>query len=132
MILEKSAMMVDIDGDGIVHFTRYFMWLEEVRERLFNSMNLSLENMHSNGVTVVVASINSTFVLPLKHGDNILISACVSSIGKHSFTVDYVFNKKSGGEVVFKARAVYVFVDKENKKPVLVPAFVKFEKCKSD
>ncbi len=110
----------DTDTAGIIHFARYFCFMEEVEHEFLRSLGLSVL-MESNGQRVTWPRVRATceFLKPVKFEDVVDVHLRVERKGGKSITYDFSF-RKDGAEVA-RGQIVAVCCHIEDHKLVAIP-----------
>lgn len=111
MIYRRSLQVrfKDCDPAGIVFYPRYFEMINDTVEDFFGDvLGYPFHTMHpKTGVPTV--KIETEFLSPSRHGDDLTITLTVVKLGRTSLSYEQV--ARSGGDIRFKAHATLVHVD---------------------
>jgi YbgC/YbaW family acyl-CoA thioester hydrolase len=90
--LTHRVAFPETDLAGVVHFSNYFKWMEEVEHAFFRSVGLSVSMQH-DGMHVGWPRVKATceFTGPVRFEDLVDCRLTVTRIGKKSFTYEVVF-----------------------------------------
>ncbi|QOV89421.1 acyl-CoA thioesterase [Humisphaera borealis] len=87
----------ETDMAGIVHFSNFFRWMEEVEHAFFRSVGLSV-SMHHEGLHIgwPRVSVACDFFGPVRFEDQVELKLRVTKVGEKSFNyeVDYLLGDK--------------------------------------
>jgi YbgC/YbaW family acyl-CoA thioester hydrolase len=89
----------DTDTAGIIHFSRYFCFMEEVEHEFLRSLGLSCI-MERDGQRITWPRVNATcdFIKPVRFEDVVNVHLTVKRKGSKSLTYGFVFSH-NGNEV---------------------------------
>ena len=90
--IPRRVQFSETDMAGIVHFSNYFRWMEEVEHAFFRSVGLSVsmqhEGMHVGWPRVSVAC---DFFGPVRFEDEVELNLRVARVGEKSFSYEVDF-----------------------------------------
>ena len=83
----------DTDAAGIIHFSRYFCFMEEVEHEFLRSLGLSCM-MERDGQRVTWPRVNAScdFIRPVRFEDVVDVHLAVKRKGQKSLTFGFVFS----------------------------------------
>lgn len=95
----RQVEFCDTDMAGIVHFARFFTWMESAEHEFLRSRGLSV-SMDWNGGRVSFPRVNAScdFLKPARFEDELTISVEVGNVGRSSVT--YGFRFFNGDEAI--------------------------------
>lgn len=96
----------ELDALGHVNNTVYFRWFEDVRIRIFQNLEISMD---TNGVGPILASTTCDFGHPVTFPASLDVSGRIASIGTTSFVMEYIVHDAS--RVYAQGRGVIVMLD---------------------
>lgn len=87
----------ETDMAGVVHFSCFFKWMEEVEHAFFRSVGLSVAMRHE-GMHIGWPRVKATcdFSGPVRFEDEVDCRMTVTRIGEKSFSYDVVFSVRGG------------------------------------
>lgn len=104
----QKVLFRHCDPAQIVFFPRYFEMMNDCVEGFFaDELNAPFEDLHQNGA-VPTAQIETRFAAPSRHGDVLLLTLRIVSLGRSS--VGYVITGTCGEELRFETSATIVNV----------------------
>lgn len=115
----------DTDTAGIIHFSRYFCFMEEVEHEFLRSLGLSCM-MERDGLRITWPRVSATcdFVRPVRFEDVVDVHLKVRRKGNKSITYSFVFSHAdqavARGEVV----TACCRIDEHGLKAIQLPEFV--------
>jgi 4-hydroxybenzoyl-CoA thioesterase/acyl-CoA thioester hydrolase len=95
----RRVEWADTDTAGIIHFSRYFCFMEEVEHEFLRSVGLSCM-MEIDGVRITWPRVNAScrYIRPVRFEDVLDVQLAVQRIGQKSVTFDFAFSH-NGTEV---------------------------------
>lgn len=90
----RRVEFCDTDMAGIVHFSRFFTWMESAEHEFLRSRGLSV-SMDWQGDRITFPRVNAScdFLKPAKFEDEVTISVEVGNVGRSSVTYGFRFFK---------------------------------------
>ena len=97
----------DTDMAGIVHFTRFFSWMESAEQAFLRSLGLSVAmEWEGDKIGFPRVSASCDFLRPVRFEDVLDVVVTVEKIGRASVTYGFEFFK--GAEAVARGRTAAV------------------------
>jgi len=95
----------ETDMAGIVHFARFFRYMESAEHALWRSMGLSVHGEYE-GRMIGWPRVSATcdYIKPLRFEDELEIDITVSDLADKSAVFEHVFRKAGGDEVIARGR----------------------------
>ncbi|MEQ9408427.1 MAG: thioesterase family protein [Fuerstiella sp.] len=89
----RLVQFCETDMAGIVHFSNFYKWMEQVEHDFFRSLGLTIVNHQSDGTTLGWPRVSAQcrFESPAKYGDELTVLLTVQRIGVKSLTYDVNF-----------------------------------------
>lgn len=83
----------DTDLAGIIHFSNYFLYMEEAEHELFRSLGLKIHAEQPDGVTCgwPRVSASASFSKPAYYEDRLEVRVTILRLGPRSLTTGYEF-----------------------------------------
>jgi YbgC/YbaW family acyl-CoA thioester hydrolase len=101
---------VDTDLAGIVHFTRFFYYMEVSEHAFLRSLDLAVhEEVDGRVVSWPRARVECSYKAPLRFGDEFDVHILVREMGRSSITYEFRF-LKNGSQLVAVGSATTVCV----------------------
>jgi YbgC/YbaW family acyl-CoA thioester hydrolase len=93
----RRVEFVETDMAGIVHFSRFYIWMEQVEHDFFRSLGLSIVHTLEDGTVVGWPRVSAScrFESPARYDEFITATLTVQRIGVKSLTFDIVFSRGS-------------------------------------
>ena len=90
--IARRVQFSETDMAGIVHFSNYFRWMEEVEHAFFRSVGLSVSMQH-DGMHVGWPRVSTScdFFGPVKFEQEVELSLRVTRLGEKSFSYEVDF-----------------------------------------
>ena len=101
----------DVDQYGHVNNNAYFAYYD-----------LGKQNYRTSEVVPVIANINADFIIPIFHGDDIVVETRVSHLGHKSFTLQQRAINRATGLEVCRCATVMVCFNQRTKQSADIPA----------
>ena len=123
---ERRIEFADTDMGGIVHFSRFFVFMETAEHRFLDSLGTSVAAVHEGsqlGWPRVAASCE--YKSPARFGETLDINVRVRRKGQKSMTYDFAF-RCNGREIANGAMtSVCCVLDpSEQVRAIAIPAFI--------
>jgi acyl-CoA thioester hydrolase len=112
----------DCDSQGIVFNGNYARYWDDAVADWFEELGFGGTELGGIGVDVVTARLEIDFNAVTKLGDTLVTEAVVGRFGDTSMTVLVTTSRQSDSQIVAVGKAVYVFVDPEDFRPIAVPS----------
>ena len=77
----------DMDAFGHVNHTRYLVWMETARIKLFDEIGLDWRDGSTPGP--ILANLNVDYLEPVHFPARLKCGLCISRVGNTSFVIDY-------------------------------------------
>ena len=111
--IRRIVQFSETDMAGIVHFSNYFRWMEEVEHAFFRSMGLSIA-MRRDGIDIGWPRVNvgCEYYAPLRFEDEVQLRLRVTKVGSKSlsYEVDFLL----GGKLVALGKSTSVCCRHDN------------------
>ena len=97
----------DMDALGHVNHTRYLVWMETARIKLFHDVGL----MDIPNIGPILANINADYHRPIHHISDVWCGVRITRVGTKSFTLHYAIGLDGDETYVAEATTVIVVYD---------------------
>lgn len=96
----RRVEFVETDMAGIVHFSSFYIWMEQIEHEFFRSQGLSIVRHLEDGSTIGWPRVSAQcrFESPARYEDILTVRLTVQRIGVKSLTFDVVF--RNGERVI--------------------------------
>jgi acyl-CoA thioester hydrolase len=112
----------DCDPQGIVFNANIARYWDDAIADWFEETGFGGTELGGIGVDVVTARLEIDFKAVTKLGDTLVTETVVGRFGNTSMTVLVTTSRESDSQIVATGKAVYVFVDPEDFRPIAVPS----------
>ena len=112
LVTKRRIEFSDTDLGGVVHHSRYFVFMETAEDNLLRSIGTSF-HFNDAGCPGGWPKVTATcdYLAPLHYGDEIEIQIVVARVSRSAVTYEFSFRRK--GEEVARGRTVSVFCLKQ-------------------
>lgn len=109
---------------GYLYYGYYSFYYEQARVETMRSLGIPYKRMEELGYLLPVRDLHIKFIKPAFYDDVVRIKTMIKKMPsvRHDFSYE-MFNSK--GELINAAETTLVYLDKESRKPVDCPEFVK-------
>ena len=111
----------DCDPQGIVFNANFARYWDDAVTDWFEELGFGGTELGGIGVDVVTARLEMDFKAAAKLGDTLVTEAAVERFGDTSMTVLVTTSRQSDSQIVAEGKAIYVFVDPAEFRPITVP-----------
>lgn len=122
--VKRRINFYDCDPAGIIFFSRVFDFAHSAYEQIIQSIDKEEDYWNNDKYVVPIIKSESTYVKPMKYGDEIIINVNVSELRSSSFELAYNM-LDADGELLCSVKTVHVFVDKKNWEKMEIPKSIK-------
>ncbi len=101
---QRMVQFVDTDMAGIIHFTNYFRYMEEVEIAFYYSIGMPGQFRRGGGDAVGLPRVGAScdFIKPVTCGDRLDCRLLVRRMGNKSITYEHVFRHE--GDIVARGK----------------------------
>ena len=111
----------DCDPQGIVFNANFARYWDDAVTDWFEELGFGGTELGGIDVDVVTARLEIDFKAAARLGDTLVTEAAVERIGDTSMTVLVTTSRQSDSKIVAAGKAIYVFVDPAEFRPITVP-----------
>ena len=111
----------DCDPQGIVFNANFARYWDDAVTDWFEELGFGGTELGGIDVDVVTARLEIDFKAAAKLGDTLVTETAVERIGDTSMTVLVTTSRQSDSKIVAAGKAIYVFVDPTEFRPIPVP-----------
>jgi acyl-CoA thioester hydrolase len=109
----------DTDAQGVVYYGRYNPYFDLARAEYLRSLDL----LHSDmGGEFVMRANDVEYFAPARFDDELEIHVRVARLGRTSMTFEFAAFKVPEGTLLVTAHQTLVFIDREARRPIPIPA----------
>jgi len=122
----------EVDKMGYVYHANYVTYCHQARTEMMRKMGICDKYLEDNNIMMPVISFNIDYKIPAHYDEEITIKTSVLEIPKVRFNFDFLITNAEN-KIICKAKSTVVFVDSNNRTPMIVPIFIqeKLEKQQS-
>lgn len=121
-IHEIRVRYAETDQMGIVHHSRYALYLEEARTECMRAAGIPYNKLEEKGIMLPLISMENKFHSSAHYDDLIEVKTIIKSMPKVKFCIDYEIY--CNGKLLNTSQTVLVFVDKATRKPIRCPEWI--------
>ena len=116
----RRVEWADTDTAGIIHFSRYFCFMEEVEHEFLRSLGLSCI-MECDGMQITWPRVSASceFIKPVRFEDVMDVHLTVQRLGQKSVTFDFAFSHN--GVDIARGRVVTACCRLDGEKLTAIP-----------
>lgn len=104
----------ETDAMGVVHHSRYFVWLESARVEWLRSLELDYKKMEKEGFFLPVVQVDLSYKMPAFFDDDLKVIVIPSEDFQHvRFTIVYEIMREN--QCIAKGFTVHAFINQQRK-----------------
>ncbi len=115
---ELTVRYAETDRMGVVHHSRYFVWLEMARTDYIKSVGMSYADMEKGGVMLPVTGVTCKYRLPARYDDEIVVTARITRLTPARIEFSYTVTRKGETDILAEGTSSHGFVDSQTFKPL--------------
>lgn len=123
VIVELPVCWGEMDAFGHINNVIYFKYFECARIAYLEKMDFK-QIAEQSGVGIILASIESKFIVPLFYPDTIKVGATVTKIDTDRFIMDYAVYSATQNKIAAIGSSVVVMYDYKKHSKINTPDFV--------
>lgn len=105
--LTRRVQFAETDTAGVMHFSNYFRWMEEVEHAWFRSIGMSVMQPHSLGmVSWPRITVSCEYFAPARFEDNLEMHLELVTLSEKSMTYEVTFYKEGQKTARGRTKAV--------------------------
>lgn len=114
------------DMAGVVHFSNYFRWMEEVEHAFFRSLGLSVAMEH-DGLEIGWPRVSAAceFVAPARFEDEVHLNLRIAKLGEKSLTYEVDFTCHGRRIALGKITSVCCQMTPDGMRAIAIPASIR-------
>lgn len=124
--IKRRVNFYDCDPAGIIFFSRVFDFAHSAYEQLIQSIKKDEDYWNNDKYVVPIIKSDSTYLKPIKYGDDITINISINELRSSSFELSYEMISAES-ELLCSVKTVHIFVDKKSWKKIEIPENIKNE-----
>lgn len=114
---KRKINYYETDRMGVVHHSNYIRFLEESRSRWLEELDMPMEKLERNGITIPTLEVNCKYKYHVTSGDTIIIKPYITEYNGVRMTVSYNVIDEKTNKTVIEAYTKHCFTNK-NLKPI--------------
>ncbi len=120
----RRIEFVDTDVSGIVHFSRFLVFMETAEHELLRSLGTSV-HLESGGDTIGWPRVNATcdYLAPLRFGDEVAVEVRIARQGTKSMTYAFRFLRDCERVAEGRMTSVCCRLTEAGPEPIPIPDF---------
>ncbi|MBS4035454.1 MAG: acyl-CoA thioesterase [Ignavibacterium sp.] len=122
--IKRRINFYDCDPAGIIFYSRVFEFAHSAYEQIIQLVEKEEDYWNNDKYVVPIIKSESTYIKPMKYGDEITINVKVSELRTSSFELSYNM-VNADGELLCSVKTVHVFVAKKNWEKMEMPGTIK-------
>lgn len=126
-LLHSSSIEVryyETDQMGVVHHSNYIRYMEIARGKVFESLGLPYAEVEARGVMMPVVEVECRYLFPAHYGEVLRADTYLQKLsGARLIFYCELFNPT--GTLLAKGSVTLGFIDKESRRPVRCPDYVR-------
>ena len=121
--MTRRVEFAETDMAGIVHFSNYFRWMEEVEHAFFRCVGLSVSMQHEGlHIGWPRVSTQCEFFAPVRFEDEVTLLMRVTKVGEKSFNYEVEFTHNGKRVALGKMTSVCCALTPQGMKSTPIPA----------
>ncbi|MEK6675871.1 MAG: thioesterase family protein [Planctomycetota bacterium] len=120
--MSRRVQFAETDAAGVLHFSNYYRYMEEVEHAFWRSLGLSVIHNHSD--TVISwprVATSCEYFAPAYFEEELVLHFGISSLGESSLSYEVVFQRGEGRIALGKTTAVCCMMEGGTFRAVRVP-----------
>ena len=111
---------------GVMHFSNYFRWMEEVEHAFFRSMGLSIIQPHEGGtLSWPRVRVSCEYFGPVRFEDEVEMRLVITDIGEKSVTYETMFSLEGKRVARGRIKMVCCLMKDGDFSSILIPGFLR-------
>jgi tol-pal system-associated acyl-CoA thioesterase len=113
----------DTDAQGVVYYANYFRFMERARTEWLEAMGVDhITMMKEDNRILVVTEAHARFLAPARLGDNLIVTARLSELGRATFEIEQnIYRGSSDGELLIQGGVTAAYLAADTMKPKRIP-----------
>ena len=112
-VFKRKINYYETDKMGIVHHSNYIRFLEEARCEWLKSIDMPMELLEENEVTIPTLEVDCKYKYHVTSGDIIIIKPKITEFNGVRMTVDYDVTEEKTEKTVIEAFTKHCFTNRE-------------------
>lgn len=110
----------ETDAQGIVYHANHVIFFEVGRGAFLRAQDFDYNGLEAGGHIMVVAELTVKYKAPARYDDLLVVRTWIAEMGWASLVFQYELRKDDA--VIAEGRSVHVCLNRENGRPVAIPA----------
>lgn len=124
--IQHVVQFFETDLAGIVHFSNYFRWMEEVEHAFFRSVGLSVSMQHEGRhLGWPRVSTSCDFFGPVRFEDEVQLKLRVEKVGEKSLTYEVEYELAGRRVALGKSTSVCCVLEEGKMRSIAIPPDVR-------
>ncbi len=113
----------DTDAQRIVYYANYFRFMERARTEWLEALDVDHINLMTNENRILVVSeAHAKFLIPARLGDNLVVTAGLSRLGRATFDIEQnIYRDSTQGELLIQGGVNVAYLAADTMKPKRIP-----------
>jgi 1,4-dihydroxy-2-naphthoyl-CoA hydrolase len=124
-VYETDVKLMNTDATGALYFPEQFKMASEAFEAFLKMKGYPLKKLFASPYLLPVVHAQADYIAPVKAGDSLQIILKTPTVGTTSVTLELSFYAPQQDKEVGRVKIVHVLTDKNEKKPIPIPEFLK-------
>ncbi len=122
----------ETDSMGLVHHSRYLVWLEVARTRLCQETGFHYAEIEAMGTLLVVTRADLSYRLGARYGESVEVLCRLGRLASRGLSFDYEVRR--GDALLVTATTEHIWVDARTRRPCRIPEVLRpgFEALRRD
>lgn len=104
----------ETDKMGVVHHSRYLVWLEEGRSSYLRQIGTSYADFEAEtGFSLAVSEANARYILPARYDRLVTVRTSIGELHSRTMTFNYTVLDSETGRVLVEAFTRHVCIDRD-------------------
>lgn len=118
----KRVEWRDVDTMGHMNNATYFNYIDDCSTQVSAHFGWSMERIREHKFAVIARHQHIEYLQALYLDESVQIATWVSNVKRATALRHYLFTRVSDGQVLARARVLWVWVDMETMRPIRIPA----------
>lgn len=110
--LTVRVRFAETDQMGVVHHSRWAVWLEAARVEWLRERGLSYRELEDSGISLAVSELNVRYRAAARFDDLLEVTAVLEEARSRRFIFSYTVSRPADGTLLAEARTVHVPTDR--------------------
>ena len=126
LTITRRVEFAETDLAGVMHFSNYFRWMEEVEHAFFRSMGLSIIQPHEGGtLSWPRVRVSCEYFGPVRFEDEVEMRLVITDIGEKSVTYETIFSLEGKRVARGRIKMVCCLMKDSTFSSIPIPGFLR-------